>query len=466
MTLTLRTRLTVTTVVLFGLLTGGLSLLTYRVLARQLDIDATERLRELADGIEGYVRIQNGAVSIEFDPLDDDEAAFVHEATRYYQVYDGTSGRLLGESPAMTPLGLQLTPAEVRAAVAARQPADVTTPYGRLRMVTHAITVAGRPYHVHVGASLAAMDAALGRYRTLLIQRVPPAFLLTAVLAWWLSAYALAPLARVAAAAGAIDVATLDQRLPTRGVNDELDRVTNAFNATLGRLEHSVGEMRQFSAALAHELRTPLAALRGEIELSMLAAEATERQQIALASQLDEVDKLTRLIDQILTLARAESGQIRLATTPVDLSALAASIVEQLESVAESRSIALACAPAAPAVVAGDAAWLQRLLLNLIGNALKFTEAGGRVTVRVSSDAGSARLDVQDSGIGLSPRDATQVFERFFRADPARTTAIDGSGLGLSLVHWITTQHHGSVRVDSQLGVGSTFTVTLPLHRG
>lgn len=277
MTLTLRTRLTITTVVLFGLLTGGLSLLTYRVLARQLDVDATERLRELADGIEGYLRVQDDAVSIEFNPLDDDEAAFVHEATRYYQVYEGTSGRLLGESPAMTPLGLQLTPPEVQAAVAAGQPADVTTPYGRLRMVTHDITLARRLYHLRVGASLTAMDSALARYRTLLIRRVPPAFLLTAVMAWWLSAYALAPLARVAAAATAIDVATLDQRLPTRGVDDELDRVTSAFNATLGRLEHSVGDMRQFSAALAHELRTPLAALRGEIELSLLAGDATDR---------------------------------------------------------------------------------------------------------------------------------------------------------------------------------------------
>ena len=140
--------------------------------------------------------------------------------------------------------------------------------------------------------------------------------------------------------------------------------------------------------------------------------------------------------------------------------------MEQLEPVAESRSIALACVAEAPAVVDGDKAWLQRLLLNLIGNALKFTEAGGQVTVRVSSAEGAARLEVLDTGIGLSAEDAAHVFERFFRADPARTSAIEGSGLGLSLVQWIVSRHHGTVTVDSRPGVGSTFTVSLPLHQG
>lgn len=466
MTLTLRARLAVTTVVLFGLLTAGLTFVTFRVLARQLDNDQTARLTELANGVEGYLHIQDNAVSVESDQLDDDEAAFVHDATQYYQVYDERTGSLLAESPAMTPLGLDLTPSEVQATHSVGHPIDVTTPYGRLRIVIHDIVNGGRIYHLHVGASLATMDAALARYRALLLLRVPPVFLLVAALAWWLSGFALAPLARVAAAADAIDVATLAQRLPTRGVNDELEHVTSAFNATLARLEHSVGEMRQFSAALAHELRTPLAALRGQVELSLMAADSTEQQKISFESQLDDIDRLARLIDQILTLARAESGQIRLTIAPVDLNALARSVAEQLELVAESHSITLTCADGTSAVVDGDAAWLQRLLLNLLGNALKYTKPGGYVTVRVSTGHGSARLQVQDTGIGLSPKDATQVFERFFRADPSRTTAIEGSGLGLSLVQWIATQHHGSVSVESTLGVGSTFTVTLPLHRG
>jgi signal transduction histidine kinase len=248
-------------------------------------------------------------------------------------------------------------------------------------------------------------------------------------------------------------------------VDDEIDRVADAFNATLGQLEHAVGEMRQFGAALAHELRTPLAALRGEIELVLRTPGTSTVQRNACASQIEEIDRLTRLIDQILTLARAEAGQIRLTSERVNLSDLAASLVEQLAPIAEARSIDLSTERRDAVVVDGDPGWLQRLLLNLLDNAIKFTNANGRVVIRVFRERDSARIDVQDSGIGLAPDDVPRVFERFFRADPARSSAIEGSGLGLSLVQWIAAQHRGSVTVESRLGEGATFTVTLPVSR-
>ena len=189
---------------------------------------------------------------------------------------------------------------------------------------------------------------------------------------------------------------TLERRLPVRGVGDELDQVVDAFNGTLGRLEHAVGEMRQFSAALAHELRTPLAALRGEIELASRTPGASPAQRDRFASQMEEIDRLTRLIDHILTLARAESGQIRLTRAPVNLSELAASLVEQLEPIAAAKSIELRCEPSEAVVVDGDAGWLQRLLLNLVDNALKFTREHGRVVVRVTREDG----DRADRGAG------------------------------------------------------------------
>ena len=269
----------------------------------------------------------------------------------------------------------------------------------------------------------------------------------------------------MATAARRIDVRTLDQRLQVRGVDDELDRVANAFNETLGRLEHAVGEMRQFSAALAHELRTPLAALRCEIELALRAPGTSVDQNRAFASQLEEIDKLTRLIDQILTLARAESGQIRLTSAPVNVGDLAASLVQQMEPIAEARAINLRCEQADAVIVDGDAGWLERLLLNLLDNALKFTKANGRVVMRVSREGDTARIEVQDTGIGLSSGNTQQVFERFFRADPARSSSTEGAGLGLSLVQWIAAQHRGAVTVQSRLGEGSTFTVMLPLSR-
>jgi signal transduction histidine kinase len=286
---------------------------------------------------------------------------------------------------------------------------------------------------------------------------------------------ALLPLSRVAEAAQTIDVRTLERRLPVRGAGDELDRVVDAFNATLGRLEVAVGHMRQFSAAMAHELRTPLAALRGEIDLAWHAPTASPEQKERFGSQLEEIDRLTRLIDRILTLARAEAGQIKLARAPVDLSELALRLVDQLELIAAAKSIDLRCEPApaaassaaaaaaAPVVVQGDAGWLERLVLNLVDNAVKFTPEHGRVVIRVAREGDQARIDVEDTGMGLSPEDAQRVFERFFRADASRSSATEGAGLGLSLVQWIAEQHGGGVTVRSRPGEGSTFTVILPI---
>jgi signal transduction histidine kinase len=245
-------------------------------------------------------------------------------------------------------------------------------------------------------------------------------------------------------------------------VHDELEDGAAAFNDTLARLEHSVGEMRQFSAALAHELRTPLAALRGEIELTLRRSGLSEEEQTVLASQIEELDRLARLIDQILTLARAESGQIRLTFKPVDVGALAASLVEQLEPVAQARTIDLRCERSGEVLVQGDAGWLQRLLLNLLDNAIKFTKEGGHVVLHVSREANRARIDVRDTGIGMPPEVTEHVFERFFQADPARSSDTDGAGVGLSLVKWIVDRHEGTIAVKSRVGEGSTFTVLLP----
>lgn len=464
MTLTLRARLAVIVTIVSGLLLGGLSFVSYNVLARWLDEDLTARLTELTDGLHGYLHFDDGGIPrVEFNANDTDQTSFVHEATRYYQIYDAETGDLLVQSPDLTPLGLSLTRGEIKLLLASGQPYDMSTPYGRLRVVNSPVaSTAGKIYLLQVGVSLRSLDASLDRYRDLLLILTPLSLLATAALAWWLSGFALGPLTRLATAARDIDVATLERRLPTRGVQDELEAVTISFNDTLTRLEQSIGEMRQFSTALAHELRTPLAALRGEIELALRGATRDGDLQRTLASQIEEIDRLTRLIEHVLTLARAESGQIPLTFRAVDLGELAASLVDQLEPVAHARSVELQC-DAAPAVVAaGDAGWLERLLLNLLDNAMKFTPEGGRVTVRVWRDGNRARLEVVDTGIGMTPEVATHVFDRFYQADPSRSSSSGGAGLGLSLVKWIVERHHGSIAVKSRPDQGSTFAVSLP----
>ncbi len=188
---------------------------------------------------------------------------------------------------------------------------------------------------------------------------------------------------------------------------------------------------------------------------------ATDEQREILASQLEELDKLKRLIDQLLTLARAESGQIPIAHDAVALAPLVSSIVEQIEPVAQAQGLSLVEQIAAQPTIAGDAPWIERLLLNLLDNALKFTPPGGTVTVRLTEEQGTAVLEVSDTGVGMPPDVVPHVFERFYRGDPARSAGGFGVGLGLSLVKWIVDRHNGTVAAAGTPGAGARFTVKL-----
>jgi heavy metal sensor kinase len=462
--LTLRSRLTLVYAAVFGAMLVAIAAISYGALAYQLDADVSTNLAELTSGLHGYLRFDDGGPSLVFDPADAAQSAFVEEATRYYQVFDGATGEPLARSDALAPLGLEYTPAEVRQFQERPSPLDVQTDYGRIRLSNSVIEPGGgRRYLLQVGVSLEAMDAALHRFLILLAVGVPAGLLAAVFVGRWTAGVALRPLTQLAEATRRIDIADLRRRLPVRGARDELDDVAVAFNETLSRLEHAVAEMRQFSTALAHELRTPLTALRGDIELAMMRPTSDDDTARRLAGQLEEIDKLKALIERILLLARAEAGEIAIKLGEVDLCALAGPLVEQIEPVARAKGIALRFACIDPAAVHGDADWLKRAVLNLLDNAIKFTPAGGRIVVSVSVRNGEARLTVEDTGIGVDPAAVPHLFERFFRADPARSSVIEGVGLGLSLVKWIADRHHGRVEVESQPGNGARFAVCLPL---
>jgi heavy metal sensor kinase len=459
----LRTRLTVFYTLVFGLLLMALAGVSYSVLAQQLDSDATATLTEMTNGLHGYLRFDEGKPSIVYDNTDPNEAEFVQRATRFYQIYDATTGALLTQSDALEPLGPPFTPGEVKSFRDHPRLHDIQTDYGRIRL-TNSVITGDNPtdvYLLQVGVSLAPSDAALRRFRRLLLWGMPAGLIIVVIAGRAMAGVALAPMARLAAAARTIDAANLRQRLPVRGTGDEVDKVAQSFNDTLARVEDAVGEMRQFSTAIAHELRTPIAALRGEIELAAMKPAATEEQREIFASQLEELDKLKRLIDQLLTLARAESGQIPLLHERIELAPLVSSIVEQLEPVAHAQGLSLVEQLTARPVVSGDASWIERLLLNLLDNAFKFTPSGGTVTVRLGETEGQAVLEVSDTGIGMTPDVVPHVFERFYRGDPARSAGGFGVGLGLSLVKWIVDRHNGSVAAAGTAGAGARFTVKL-----
>jgi heavy metal sensor kinase len=258
-------------------------------------------------------------------------------------------------------------------------------------------------------------------------------------------------------------ISDLHRRLPLKGNRDELDRLAETFNDMFGRLERAVGQMKDFTASISHELRTPLTALRGEAEVALARARSEADYRRVLESQLEEFGKLSGMIDRMLTLARAEAGQIQLARDAVNLSDLARSLVEQMEVVADNKSVSVTAELAGEVFVNGDQGWLERAILNLLDNAIKFTPPGGRVVVAVSVRDGEAMLEVRDNGIGIEREALPRIFERFFRADPARSKETEGAGLGLSLVEWIVREHQGNIRVRSRPGEGSSFEIALPL---
>jgi len=426
------------------------------VFARQMDADATVELAELTRGVRGYLRFDGDRATLAYDRRDPGEAAFVQDAARYLQIYDAGTGRLVEQSEALAPLGVGFAPGEVRAFVANPVDFDLRTARRAIRFSNS--LVGGGAYLVQVGVPLDARDAALRHVLRLFSWSLPAGLVVLVGIGRWMAGRALTPIARFAGAAREIGVDSLDRRIPVAGSGDELDELADAFNTLLSRLERAVDDMRQFSAAMAHEIRTPLAALRAELETSLQGVRAGGDPLERVASQLEEVDKLTRLVGQLLTLARAEAGELAVVTQPVALRALAQSVVDALEPVAQSKDVALSCEPADAIEIAGDPGWLERLLINLVDNAIRFTPPGGSVRVAVFRDGGAPSLAVRDTGAGIPSDMLPKIFERFW-AGPVRTSGHDGAGLGLSLVKWIVEQHAATLAVVSHPGRGSAFTV-------
>lgn len=460
---TLRTKLTLFYSITVSVLLTGFALIYYRVLSVGLDRDLTQEVMDRTSGLRGYLRFDEGRPVFNYDPNDPDEVSFINTATRYYQVYEVRTGTLLSESDEIRASGVQYAPADVvRYAQAAPAFMDVHTDQGQLRLRNEVVPVDGDPYLLVVGASMQPVQDTLDSFLEALAWLIPSGVLLAALASWFMAGKALQPVAALGKAAGEIAVSHLDRRLPVRGTNDELDQLAKQFNETLARLEKAVSEMKQFTASISHELRTPLAVLRGEAEVALMQSSSNEQYRRVLGSQLEEFEKLARMINQLLTLARAESGEVEIEKEPVNISAMVQSVAEELEPVAASKNVKLTWNCEENVTVNGDSGWIERIVLNLADNAIKFTRPTGHVSISISHDTDNAILEVRDDGVGIAPDALPHIFERFYRADPARSNRADGAGLGLSLVKWAVDQHRGSVDVESNPGSGSTFLVRFP----
>jgi heavy metal sensor kinase len=464
--LTVRTKLTLFYSITVSILLTGFALIYYRALTIGIDNDLTQDVLDRTSGLRGYLRFEEGQAVFEYDINDPDEVTFINRVTRYYQIYEIRTGSLLRESDDMRGSEVRFSPADIEHyAEIAPSVFDIHTDQGKIRLRNEVVTAGGDSYVLFVGASLQPVDDTVDSFLEALAWIIPTGVLLAAIASWFMAGKALEPVAALGKAAGEIAFSSLDRRLPLRGTNDELDQLAGEFNETLERLEKAVGEMKQFTASISHELRTPLAILRGEAEIALMRHNSAEQYRRVLVSQLEEFEKLTRMINQLLTLARAESGDVKIVKEHVSLSSMVQTLTEELEPVAQSKNLRLSANCTPNVVVDGDSAWIERIVLNLVDNAIKFTKPGGHIEVSVSQNGDSATLEVQDNGVGI-PHDAiSHIFERFYRTDPSRSNRADGAGLGLSLVKWAVDQHDGTIEVDSTPQLGTRVRVKLPSRR-
>ena len=293
---------------------------------------------------------------------------------------------------------------------------------------------------------------------------LPLAGLVAGLGGWWVAGWALRPVRALAQAADAIRAENLFARLPCPKARDEFAHLAGVFNAMLARLEHSFQQAERFAADASHELRTPLTVMRGEIEAMLREERFSARAEQRLVSLQEETDRLDRISDNLLLLARLDAGDAQVERSSVDLRALVTESCEEFEALAAAREVTLETAIEAGACVYGDTDLLRRLTLNLLDNATKFNVPGGRVQCAVKIHGNEVRFSVGNSGAGIPAVLRPRVFERFFRADPARTAK--GHGLGLALAREIARAHGGDLSLAKATCDGWTeFVVSIPLSQ-
>lgn len=343
--------------------------------------------------------------------------------------------------------------------------ATVETDTARWRIYTQPISnTAGAPTGwLQAIQPLAPVQDALESLSRQMLLGFPLALLLAAVGGLFLARRALAPVDRITSTAATLSASELSQRIGYHGPADELGRLATTFDAMLDRLAAAFAQERRFTADAAHELRTPLAALKGRVEVALSRPRSTEEHVATLYALAKDIDRLVRLSGDLLLLARLDDGELRPEHEQVRLDDLLPSVAESLRDLVEARGLRLQTDLTPEIIVSGDVSQLSRLFLNLLDNAVKFTPAGGSIVVRLSVEPTNAVVAVSDSGPGIPPEQLPLLGRRFYRGSADRARGVGGSGLGLAIAGELARAHGGTLSIDSAPGQGVIVTVRLPL---
>jgi heavy metal sensor kinase len=491
----LRFRLTLTYALFFTLLLTGVAGLFRERLAYELDSQVKETLNEKWAAIKGYLRIERdgelGQIVADwyYDTDDPDEKTLVFDLRKIYLIADQNGHVLLNgatKEPAVS-TAYQETgidqPAEIAArvkdAVAASRPNTAGKAFWTDRRNARGEPIKFRagvvydekheaPYYVAIGESYADNSIILWRYTWISLGVIPAALIIGSVLGWIMTGRVLIPVKDVAQTAQRISGSNLSLRIPTREAGDELDYLILTFNRMIDRLESSFRQMRQFSTDVSHELRTPITAIRGQLEVALFTAKTTEQYREAMFNALQDIDRLSQIVRALLLLSQAESGQLVLQKSRIDLCEAIRDLVEQFQIPAEEAGVRLQADLPGDCYAEVDRVQIERMITNLLSNALKFTPKGGEVRVRLEQGANSVQIVVEDTGRGIAQEYLPHIFDRFYRV-PGSGTAPgpeQGLGLGLSFVAWIAKAHRGKIDVASAPGKGTKFTIQLPAGNG
>ena len=333
-----------------------------------------------------------------------------------------------------------------------------------IRILTRPVIVNSRVVNlVQVGMSLERTYRTSKSFLLILTTMLPVGLALAGVGGWLFARRSLRPVQVMTRAARRISAFRLSERLKESGTGDELDQLARTLNETLERLDASFNQMRQFSADASHELQTPLTVLKGEIEVALRSHREAGEYRDTLVSALEEIDRMAKLVDGLLFLARADSGVLKIDRQSIEIQDLVHDVQAELAKIAAECNVKLDCENTEPVRIVGDPVLLRQLIQNLVHNGLKYTPEGGRVDVETALDGKRAVLTVSDTGEGIAPEEQDKIFQRFYRSARAKSQSGGNAGLGLSIVESIVKAHNGEIEVTSKIGSGTTFKVSLPI---
>ncbi len=479
----LRFKLTLWYVLILGILLISFSSFLYFTLSKSLHQDVDNKLRSLAELIAS--EFISPISKFSYGNIDQtlESSMNLKPIGKFIQVLD-ESGRIGRKSDNLRNVQLPISLNALKNASKGLLTYETNRVFGNtpLRILTFPVVEHNQVTKIiQVASSLEEVEDALNTLLIILIIAVPLALMIASLGGQFLASKVLKPVDRITQTAREITSQNLNKRIEPTKVKDEISRLIETFNEMISRLDQSFRQVKQFTADASHELKTPLTILKGEVEVALRKERSLRDYEQVLKSNLEEVNRMSQIVENLLLLSKAEMGEIKLNQEQINLTEILNDVVNQVTLLAKAKNIEIGTSNHSENIhMIGDGLRIRELFLNLIENGIKYTEKGGSIHITLSKESTNGQGDVltpglkdrepyakivfSDTGIGISKEDQAKIFNRFYRVDKARSREAGGSGLGLSICKWIVEAHRGEITVESELGKGSSFIVKLPLQ--